>query len=132
MSIPTSLLPFFRTQWATRFTATCVINRVGLGAINTTTGVYTPTNTPQYSGPCLVRPASPASVQIGEELVEQRNYLVVVPYDEEDVAVDDIVTVTSTNDGVLDGKTLVVRNVRADEYNTARKLDCEDNQGASG
>ena len=122
-------ITFFRTQWAARLLDTCVINRPSLGALNTGTGVYTPTDTPQYSGTCLVRPQSPQSVQFGEELVEMRGYLVAVPHNEADVAVDDVVTVTSTRDLQLNGKRLVVRNVRTDTYNTVRKFDCEDNQG---
>lgn len=129
MSTASDLVAFFRTEWSDRFVDTCVINRKSAGALNTTTGEYTPTDTPQYSGSCLVRPKDPYTAVIGEELVELRGYLVIIPYSEEDVAVDDVVTVTSTFDGVLDGKNLIVRNVRADTYNTARKLDCEDNQG---
>jgi hypothetical protein len=132
MSIPTSVLGFFRTEWASRFTDTCVVNRVTGRTLNTSTGVYTPTLAAHYSGGCVVRPQSPSSAEAGQELVEQRGYLVVLPYDEADVRPDDIVTVTSTTDTQLNGKQLVVRNVRTDTYNSARKLDCEDNQGASG
>lgn len=122
-------ITFFRTQWVGRRLDTCVVNRRSLGALNTGTGVYAPSDTPQYSGTCLVRPQSPGSVEVGGEQVELRRYLVILPHDEADVAVDDIVTVTSTRDLQLNGKQLVVRNVRTDTYNTTRKLDCEDNQG---
>lgn len=129
MSIPTSGLGFFRTQWADRFTDSCVVREVTGESLNTTTGVMTPTYGTHYSGPCLVRPQSGTSVEAGELLVEQRGYLVVIPYDETDVGVDMEVVVTSLTDAQLNGKTLIVRNVRTDTYNTARKLDCEDNQG---
>lgn len=129
MSIATGTLAFFRTQWANRLVDTCTIVKRTAGALNTTTGVYAPTEATHYTGPCLVRPEGPSSIEAGEELVEMRGYLVVIPYTETAVVVDDIVKVDSTRDGVLDVKELVVRNVRADSYNTARKLDCEDNQG---
>lgn len=129
MSIATDTVPLFRTQWSNRMVDTCTIVRRSPGALNTTTGVYTPTEATQYTGACLVRPQSPTSVSAGQELVEKRDYLIMVPYTVTAVAVDDIVKVDSTRDGVLDIKELVVRNVRTDSLNTVRKLDCEDNQG---
>lgn len=129
MSIPTDTLSYFRGEWATRLTDSCVIRGSSGETLNTTTGELTPTWDTHYSGPCLVRPKSAMSVEAGELLVEQRGYLVVIPYDETDVGVDMEVVVTSNTDEQLDGKVLIVRNVRTDTYNTARKLDCEDNQG---
>lgn len=135
MSLATDTLAFFRTHWADRMVDTCtIVNRVK-GAVNTTTGVYVPTDTTLYTGACLVRPQSASATQAGEELVEQRGYLVVIPWNTTAVVVDGlgieevIVKVDSTRDLLLDVKELVVRNVRTDSYNTARKLDCEDNQG---
>lgn len=132
MSVATDHLTFFRSDWATRFVDTCTIGRVTGRTLNTSTGVYTPTVVSQYSGPCLVRPQAPASAQAGQELIEQRNYRVFLPYTVTAVKVDDVVTVTSIFDGVLNGKQLIVRNILADTYNTRRVLECEDNQGASG
>ncbi len=132
MSVATDALAFFRTQWATRFTDTVLVREITGSSLNPSTGVITPTYTTRYSGPGLVRPQSPASVQVGEELVEQRGYLVVIPHGEIAIGVDMEVVVTSATDAKLNGKVLIVRNVRADTYNTARKLDAEDNQGASG
>jgi hypothetical protein len=130
MSIVTDhVTGLFRTEWATRFVDTCDIVARSQGALNTTTGEYAPTEVSHYSGPCLARPMSPSSNEVGEEQIEQRDYLVVIPWDEVAVEIDDIVKMTSTFDGVLNGKELVVRNIRADTYNTARKLLCEDNQG---
>jgi hypothetical protein len=130
MSIVTDhVTGLFRTEWATRFVDTCDIVARSQGALNTTTGEYTPTEVVHYSGACLARPMSPGSTEVGEEQIEQRDYLVVIPWDKVAVEIDDIVKMTSTFDGVLNGKELVVRNIRADTYNTARKLLCEDNQG---
>lgn len=129
MSIASDTVAYFRTEWADRLVDSCVFAPRVLGGLDTTTGVHPTSGTPTYSGPCLVRPQSAASVVAGEELIEQRGYLVVLPWDAVGVGIDDIGTVTSTFDGVLNTKQVVVRNVRADTYNTARKLDCEDNQG---
>lgn len=129
MSVATDTLALFRTQWADRLEDSCVIREITGTALNTTTGVITPTYTQRYSGSCLVRPQSPSSAQVGEQLTEQRGYLVVIPYSETAIGVDMEVVVTSTTDAKLNGKVLIVRNVRTDTYNTARKLDCEDNQG---
>ena len=119
----------FRTEWATKFVDTCEIFARTQGALNTTTGTYTPSEETHYSGPCLYRPLSPGSADVGEEQIEQRDGLLVIPWNADLVQIDDIVRMTSVYDGVLDGKEMVVRNIRVDTYNTARKLLLEDNQG---
>ena len=124
MSIPVAHLPFFRTEWATRLTDTCVVSRSTPGALNTTTGEYTPSLAEQYSGPCLVRPAAPGSVEAGEEQVETFDYIVFVPYTEVDPLPDDIVVITSATDTFLTGKQLVVQSISGDTYVTVRRLFC--------
>lgn len=126
MSIATDLLPFFRTQWASRFTDTCVVKRFATNVLNQTTGVYEPTYTNNYSGPCLVRPNAPAAVQAGQELVATHDYTVFIPSTEDDQLPEDIVDVTSATDTFLTGKSFVVTNVEGDTYNTRRALTCEE------
>ena len=126
MSVPTDTLSFFRTQWATRLVDTCVVKRITGNSFSDTTGVNTPTYTTQYSGDCLVRPLAPGSAEFGQELVETRGYTVFVPYDEEDPLPDDLVDITSTFDGFLDGKQFVVRNIAGDTYDTVRRLICQE------
>ena len=131
MSIATETVPLFQAHWADRFTDTCTIIRTTGQTLNTTTGAYSAgTPTTVYSGACLVRPQAASSAQFGGEQVELRGYNVFVPYTVEGVLPDDVVTVTSTTDGELDGKTLIVHNVQSDTYNTRRLLECENNQGA--
>lgn len=126
MSIATDLLPFFRTQWATRLTDTCVVKRFATNVLNQTTGVYEPTYANNYSGPCLVRPLSAAEVQVGQELVATHGYTVFLPSTEDDQLPEDIVDVTSATDTFLTGKSFVVTNVEGDTYNTVRRLICEE------
>lgn len=123
---PIDLLPFFRTHWATRFTDTCVVKRFATNVLNATTGVYEPTYTNNYSGPCLVRPLTPADAQAGQELVATRGYAVFLPYTEDDQIPGDFVDVTSATDTFLTGKQFVVRNVNGDTYVTNRELQCEE------
>lgn len=126
MSIPTGTLAFFRTQWALRFTDTCVVKRFATNVLNQTTGVVEATYTNNYSGPCLVRPNSAAEAQAGQELVATRGYTVFLPYTEDDQLPEDLVDVTSATDTFLTGKQFVVTNVEGDTYVTVRRLICEE------
>lgn len=129
MSVASSTIGFFRTRWASALVDSCVIKRQTGESFNSSTGVTIPTYTTQYSGACLWRPGMRTDEQFGEEQVELRFGTLFIPYDEDDPQVDDLVDMTSTRDGVLNGKQLVVRNVVTDTYNTKRALYCEDNQG---
>lgn len=131
MSIPTSVAPFFRTQWQARMVDTCHIQRPTGTTLNTTTGVevgtfadvYGTTGTPAA---CLVRPSSASDADFGEQQTELRGYYVYVPYDETGIQPGDQVTITSTHDPMLDGLTFTVRNVQTDTYDHRRQLVCED------
>lgn len=129
MSVASDTLAYFRTEWAKRFVDSCIVKRETSASFSASTGVTTPTYTNQYSGSCLVRPMSATGASFGEQRTEARRYMVFIPYDENEPQVGDLVDVTSTRDGILNGKQLVVRNVGTDSYNTRRILDCEDEQG---
>lgn len=129
MSVASSTIGFFRSQWAQRFVDSCVIKRQTGESFDADTGQTTSTYTNQYSGGCLWRPGIQLDDQFGEQQVELRFGTLYIPYDETDPEPDDLVDMTSTRDGVLDSKQLVVRNVSHDTYNTRRILYCEDNQG---
>ena len=125
MSEATDALPFFRTRWATRMTDTCVVKRATGQTFSDVTGVYSPTYTTKYSGPCLVRPLVPGEVTAGEELIGTRGYSVFIPYTEDDQQRGDIIDVTSATDTFLTGKSLVITNIPGDTYITKRTLVCE-------
>jgi hypothetical protein len=126
MSVASSMGPFFRTQWADRLVDSCVVKRQTDETFDATTGQYEFVYTTQYSGDCLVRPKAAGDEQSGEQQAEVRMYSVFVPYDETDPLPDDLVDITSTNDGFLNGKQFVVRNVAGDTYNHRRELVCEE------
>lgn len=126
MSIATDTLAFFRTEWALRFTDSCVIKRQTGTTLNQTTGKYEPTYDTIYSGPCLVRPITASDVVIGQEQVGVLGYNTFLPYTEADEAKGDLVDVTSATDTRLTGKQFVVTSVDADTYITKRTLTCED------
>jgi Family of unknown function (DUF6093) len=126
MSLATDTLAFFRGQWADRFTDSCVVKRTATSVLNQTTGVYEPTFTTNYSGPCLVRPMAPADEEAGQELVATRGYSVFLPYTEDDQLPGDLVDITSATDTFLTGKQFVVRNIPGDTYVTRRELICEE------
>lgn len=128
MSEATDTLAFFRTRWATRYTDTCVIKRhvVGPGVLNQSTGVYAPSYTTNYSGPCLIRPVQAGEQEAGQELLATHGYIVSIPYTENDQLPEDLVDVTSATDTYLTGRQFVVKNIPGDTYITDRKLVCED------
>lgn len=132
MSALTDRIGFFRTRWADELADSCIVKRQTGSSFDSGTGQTTPSYTTQYSGACLVRPVlreEGRSADFGGQQTEYRRYSVFVPYDTDGLQPDDLVDVTSTRDGDLDGKQLVVRNVRTDTYNVVRELNCEDNQG---
>jgi len=130
MSLASDTLPFFRTQWATRFTDTCVVKEETGRTLNTTTGIYTPTYTTRYSGACLVRPASESDAAYGQQLVVVFDHVVMIPWDETAPAVNHLVDITSATDPKLTGKQMIVRGIPGDTYTTHRILLCQENQGA--
>jgi hypothetical protein len=119
-----------RTIWDTRFTDSCVIKEQTGRTLNTSTGVYTPTYTTRYSGPCLVRPAGSSDAVYGQQLVVVFDHVVMIPWDEDDPAVNHLVDITSATDPKLTGKQFTIRGIPGDTYTTHRILLCQDNQGA--
>lgn len=124
----TATLPLWRTRWATRMTDSCVVKRhvAGPGVLNQSTGVYAPSYTTNYTGPCLVRPLSPGEAVSGQELLSLHGYTVFIPYTEDDQLPEDLVDVTSATDTMLTGKQFVVKNIPLDTDVTVRRLICED------
>lgn len=104
----------------------CVIARVTGETIVGT--VRTPTYTTVYTGVCSARAYQASDAIAGDRQLEFRAIRVRLPHGTTGIKVDDRVTITSTHDGALDGKVLVVRNIRTDSYNTVRVLECEDTQ----
>lgn len=128
MSEATATFAFFRTRWATRYTDSCVIKRhvAGPGVLNQSTGVYAPSYTTIYTGPCLIRPAAPSLTQAGQELVATHGYDLSLPYTEILELPEDLVDITASTDAFLVGKQFVIGNIEGDTYITNRKIPCED------
>lgn len=131
MSIVTDHLTFFRTRWATRLVDTCTINRRAAGTLNTTTGVIAAgADAEQYSGVCLIRPASRSQKDYGQEQIGVVLYEVFVPYTVTGIEPDDQVVLGTVNyDAELQAETLRVVSVEGDSYNTIRRLVCAHNLG---
>lgn len=129
-SIAAQSLGFFRDQWASRFVDSCVIKELTDPdqGFDPETGVLAPSYTTIYSGPCLIRPEARAAAEYGEQTASRATYEVVIPHDESGPKPGHLVDLTSTRDAYLNGKTVTIRGIRADTYNTSRHLDCEENQ----
>jgi hypothetical protein len=98
-----------------------------IGVFNPATGNYdTPVTVNKYTGNALIRPISAADKQYGQQLDTRNTYLVAVPHDTTDVALEDVVTVVAaTLETVLDGDTLTITGIDYDTYNTHRVLTAE-------
>lgn len=111
----------------------CTIARAADDAtFDTAAGVYTPAGTVQvYVGPCRVvsNAVDDRTVLVVDERRAIRSTVVVLPFDVDDVEVDDVVTVTVSDDGRLQGRSLRVTGVEVDSAATARTLYCEDDLG---
>lgn len=111
---------------------TCEITRqLGEPVFNPDTGRYdTPPPVGVYAGMCRVKPAYAASeTQAGEQEIVLRRYTIVLPYGGDPIAVDDTVTVTTSDDAWLVGRPLIVSAVELATAATARRITARDQEG---
>lgn len=133
MSRAQTAVPFFRTQWAGRLIDTCTITRnTARGAYNDSTLTYAAASTAQqYTGACLVRPQTQTEQDTGEVKVTSERVTVYVPHDTAGIEPDDVVTLDTVDlDADLAGAVFRVIEIRADSYNTVKRLICERSLGA--
>lgn len=113
-------LPELRVQAESMMTGTCIITRSGERVFDETTGDYTSTSTPVYSGPCRVRfesaVATPVDAQ-SQVYIRQQPTLHLPVAGTDGIQVDDVATV-----GTL---TLRIVGLHADTHATARRLPVE-------
>ena len=76
-------------------------------------------------------PTDNRTVVVGEKIVTLHRYRVGIRADGDQVLVDDIVTVTASEDTQLIGRPLIVRAVHYDTFLTRRLLLCEDHPDES-
>lgn len=123
MSIASTTVALFRSQWASRVVDSCVVTRYDYTnpSFSEATGLTTyPTSTP-YSGECLVRPAGAAEKDFGEARRQQVDYDLYLPYDAAELEEGDEVAVTSTLDPNI--PTLTVLRGFQDTYLTKRHYE---------
>jgi hypothetical protein len=124
VSLASTTVDYFRTEWASRFVDTCSSTRVTGSSFNETTGQTEPTTEDILTdAPCLVRPATAREIDLGEARLQEVDYDLYLPYDTALLEAGDLVTVTS----VLDASVPVLRVLRgfADSYLTRRHYECE-------
>ena len=123
MSVASSMVPFFRSEWDSRFVDSCVATRYDYTSptFNAATGLTEyPTTTP-YTGECLVRPANASESDFGEDRRQEVNYDLYLPYNAADLEEGDQVAVTSALDP--DIPTLTVLRGFQDSYLTRRHYE---------
>lgn len=110
----------------------CTITRPGTGEGTTdpATGIWTPpAATVVYTGCCRVQGDTRTQGKIqekGDEIVALHRYRAGVPWDVDQVLVDDVLTVTCSEDPVIVGRPLMVRDFVLDTFLVRRTLLLED------
>lgn len=109
----------------------CTITRAGASTLNRVTSVITPgAATTLYSGACRVKPQRvPRNQQAGERLTVVARYEVALPFSAlatDDLQVGDTVTITTSGDTRLVGKTFAVMAVDFGSHSTAWRLTVEE------
>jgi hypothetical protein len=104
-----------------------VTRRDGEGELDETTGIHSHGSDTIYEGACLVRPAlrDLRKVSFGGDQRTLHVYDVQFPADTE-LEVLDTITVTVSADASLVGRSLVVRDVQYDEWQTVRRVVAEE------
>ena len=123
MSVATGVVPYLRSQWATRFVDTCTVDRVTGTVFNDTTGQTEPTISEVYSGECVVRPAAAREADFGGARRQEGSYDLYLPYDSAELEEGDLVTVTAALDPLI--PVLTVARGFTDSYLTRRHYECE-------
>jgi hypothetical protein len=124
VSLASSTVDYFRSEWETRFVDTCSVARQSGTTFNETTGQTEPTTAAVLTdASCLVRPATAREIDLGEARLQEVDYDLYVPWDTDLLEAGDLVTVTS----VLDASVPVLRVLRgfADSYLTRRHYETE-------
>lgn len=103
------------------FRDACTITRY---SVTESAGELSESATQLYSGVCLVRPLRGADVEVAGQEMDIHMYRVLVPYDTDGIRPGDVVAITDSSDGDLDGSKLVVDDVRASSTSVARRLMC--------
>lgn len=107
----------------------CTITRPDGGALNPGTLIWTPNAPVVYTGPCRVQLLPPGRVfvnQHGDASVSVVRYSASLPWDTTDIAVDDVLTVTTSKDPKMIGRSFVVYNVTVDTFGSRRFVDLID------
>ena len=123
MSLASSTVSFFRSEWAVRFVDECEVTRYDISSptFNETTGLTEYPDSTPYQGICLLRPASASESDFGEDRRQEVDYDLFLPFDAADLEEGDVVVVTSTLDP--DIPTLTVLRGFQDSYLTRRHYE---------
>lgn len=107
----------------------CTVDRLTAGALNTTTGAYSPTTANVYTGSCRVLAADPAEGAAGDSPAPLRVTAVMLPAGSTStVERGDVVTVTASTDPRLLARALTVQAVDASTTSTGLRLEVQDRQ----
>lgn len=109
---------------------TCTIRRVTGEAMNATTLVMEPTYSTVYTGRCRVQlnDGAPMRPDAGEHRGTLMRTVVQIPVTVTAVRVDDIVTISLSEDSDLPGRTFRVAAMFHKTHASARRLECEETQ----
>jgi hypothetical protein len=108
-------------------TDTATITRGAVPTFDPNTGLETGSATTVHSGPCMVKMPTAVEVErlFGEEQVTATRFIAVFPHDVTGVQVDDVVTVTDSEDADLLAVQLKVVAVPRRSHTLYKGFGCE-------
>lgn len=106
---------------------TATITRVTGTTFNPATGTNTPTTSTVYSGAARLSMPSMAEREalFGGEQVTMTRFIVTLPYDADDIELEDVVTFSSSGDGLAETRSFRVVVVGSMSYDLNRTIGCE-------
>jgi hypothetical protein len=105
------------------------VTRVTRGALNTATGQHATTSATVYSGPARLRRATSSDATVGDRELQRNRPTLVLPFGETDADAllpGDVVTVTTSADPALVGRTFTVSSADLGSTATARRYVVEE------
>lgn len=106
----------------------CTITRDGAAVLNTTTGLLETEDALEvYDGPCRLRTptAQESETLFGEESVTMSRYVIDLPHTVRGVRIDDVVTMTESEDSDVEALRLRVVAATAETIYVMKSYACE-------
>lgn len=115
-----------RSMVARWLTDTCTINDAAPAPVfDPETGYSSAGGAAVYAGACRIRPAGASGRDVGDAPIVLHSYLVTIPWDAVGIAINQVVTITDSDDPDMVDRTFRVVDVEGGTGNPHRRLTVE-------